>query len=506
MQSVSSPGRRRWVVIAVVAVLLLFLLFSNEAGSRGSKRIIASLKSSFHVEVPPGYLHVLIPADHKDVNLCKTVVSAAVTDFSTPTLINWGESFKNPKLVGNGSHLAKISGVLAYLQKLGRERDDDLVLIVDGYDVWFQLRPSMLIARYYAINEAANARIRKAMGSRAMDAEKIEQTIVFSAQKRCWPWKADDPACYAIPEWSLPADAYGPETDVDIGFKKNPYVKFRQRYLNSGNVMGRVGSMRTLYQRAMHKAEKDANFGSDQKILSEIFGDQEFQREVMRERHQSSWQRFSGWATGKRSILDSHSTRHPRERRKGQPDEFGIGLDYASLIGHPTVFCEEDSEWLRHSDAEHITKASADRGVDPPRIKELATDVSESQPPFLTMVPTGQHAEDQMWREVPLYSNVWTSVVPGLIHHNAHRDGLKKLRKTAWDRMWYFEGLRWLYNSTVAGPSGPVAVVDDASGKRQAWWSPTRNKGGAESDKGKWLSWAHLCGEYEGELFRDGGE
>ena len=98
---------------------------------------------------------------------------------------------------------------------------------------------------------------------------------------------------------------------------------------------------------------------------------------------------------------------------------------------------------------------------------------------------------------------MWTSVVPGLIHHNAHRDGLKSLRVSVWDRMWYFNHSRKLFESNAAGPVGPVAVVHDDDGKEQAWWSPIAEKGGAKSDKGEWLPWDELCQEFEGEVFRD---
>ncbi|KAI4705454.1 hypothetical protein J4E81_000336 [Alternaria sp. BMP 2799] len=450
-------------------------------------------------------LHVLIPADHKDVNLCKTMLSAAVAGYPTPTLINWGATFDDKSLVAGGSHIAKISGVLEYLRKLGPERDDDLLLLVDGYDIWFQLRPSALISRFHAINNAANARIRKTMGSRAAAAEGISQDIVFSAQKRCWPWKPEDPPCYAVPQSSLPEDVYGPQTDTDIGWDKNPYVKFRQRYLNSGDAMGRVGAMKALFERAMEKADKDRNFGSDQKIFSEIFGDQEFQREVMRQRHRGFFQKTGDWLTGRKSILSPQSERHLREHRAGKPDEFGIGLDYASLLGHPTVFAEEDSAWVTHGDPKSIAQASAELNVAPVRVHDLVQDITESQPPFRPAVvaPGAKFPDEKSWNDVPLYTNMWTSVVPGLIHHNAHRDGLKSLRVSVWDRMWYFNHTRKLYESNAMGPVAPVAVVHDDAGVEQAWWSPIAEKGGAKSDKDEWLPFNDLCKDFEKEVFRD---
>ncbi|KAF1838435.1 hypothetical protein BDW02DRAFT_485116, partial [Decorospora gaudefroyi] len=378
-------------------------------------------------------LHLLIPANHKDVNLCKTMLSAAVAGFPTPTLINWGQDFSDEKLVAGGSHLAKISGVLEYLRTLGPERDDDLLLLVDGYDIWFQLRPSSVVTRFHDINAAANARIRQAMGTRAMG--DIRQEIIFSAQKRCWPWKANDPPCYAVPESSLPKDIYGPQTDTDIGFEKNPYVKFRQRYLNSGDAMGRVGALKKLFERAMVEADKDRNFGSDQKIFSGIFGAQEVGREAMT-RNLGFLQRIADWVRGRKS-----------EGVNGE-NEFGIGLDYASLLGHPTVFAEEDSAWVKHSDLADIAKASKELEISPVRVDgNLASDIVSSRPPFRldAPLPGADFPAETAWRDVPLYTNMWTGVIPGLIHHNAHRDGLKSLRVSVWDRMWYFGRARTIY-------------------------------------------------------------
>lgn len=503
-------SRRRRVLVAATFILLVILLFAvNGDRHLVPNSIPSSLSSPFSgkKDTPKksAILHLLIPADHKDVNLCKTMLSAAVAGYPTPTLINWGAKFDDKTLVAGGSHLAKISGVLEYLRTLGPERDDDLLLLVDGYDIWFQLRPSALVSRFHAINNEANTRIQQTMGSKAAAAEGITQDIIFSAQKRCWPWKPEDPPCYAVPQSSLPNDIYGPETDTDIGFEKNPYVKFRQRYLNSGDAMGRVGAMKALFERAMEKAEKDRNFGSDQKIFSEIFGDQEFQREVMRQRHRNVFQKMGDWLTGRNSILNPQSERHLRDHKGGKPDEFGIGLDYASLLGHPTVFAEEDSAWVTYDDPKSIAQASAELKIAPVRVHDLAQDVTDSQPPFRPAVvaPGSTFSEDKTWREVPLYTNMWTRVVPGLIHHNAHRDGLKSLRVSVWDRMWYFNHSRKLFESNAAGPVGPVAVVHDDDGKEQAWWSPIAEKGGAKSDKGEWLPWDELCQEFEGEVFRD---
>lgn len=494
-----ARGRRRYGFIAAAVTVFLFLTFrSTNDLFLGKSPVFVG----YGADKSSAFLHVIIPANHKDVNLCKTMLSAALTGYPTPTLINWGAEVMDNNPIAEGSHIAKFSGILKYLQNLSPEHDNDLVLLVNGDDTWFQLRPSTLIERFHEINRAANARIRQKIGEETARLWGIEQSIIFSAQKRCWPWKADDPPCYAVPESSLPRDIYGPETDTNIGLGKNPYVKFRQRYLNPGDAMGRVSAMRSLFRRAMEEANKSGNSGSDQMIFNQIFGDQEFQREVIRRRSLPWLERWREWREGK-SIIDAHPTHHVRKHRSGNPDEFGVGLDYASLIGHATVFAEEDAAWVKHNNPTQMNEVSKELAIDTMRVKELAKDISQSQPPFrvAATLPGTSFPDDKSWTDVPLYTNMWTDVVPGLIHHSAQPDGLRSLPVSMWDQMWYHNHSRALYESITAGPVGPVAVVNDS--KEQSWWSPIVQKGGAQPDNGEFIEWRELCSDYDAEIFRD---
>ncbi|KAH0362797.1 hypothetical protein KCU65_g7787, partial [Aureobasidium melanogenum] len=301
---------------------------------------------------------------------------------------------------------------------------------------------------YFDINRRADERVRKELGSSVVKAHNIHQQIVFSCQKRCWPWSKEDPACYAVPESSLPRDIYGPQTDTDIGDEKNPYIKYRQRFLNSGVAMGTVGAMRKLFTEALTRAEQDPNFGSDQKIFTQLFGPDE---------------RLGRY---KKEHLDAV---------RGKDVEFGLGMDYESSIGLATVFAEDDTEWLTASNQEQLEQAN-------------------SRP-----LP-----REQSWSDVSLFTNVWTGITPAVIHHNAHRDGMKSLREEWWNRTWYQEHARTLYNSHIIAPLGPLAI----SGGKQ-WWSPEDWKGGAGVDpqgvtNETWVRYEEMCDGTEDEVFRDG--
>jgi hypothetical protein len=388
-------------------------------------------------------LHVLIPASKPDPNLCKAIVSSRVLGYPSPTIINWDQTFDDPEFVEGGSHLAKINGSAQYLYSLDETHDDDLVLMLDGYDAWIQLRPQTLVDRFYGINARANERIDAAFEGRNNEQVSVRQDIIFGAQKRCWPWSVDDPPCYAVPQSSLPSDIYGSDTDTDTNDEENPYIKYRQRFLNTGVAMGQVGAMRKMFDQALAQVPEDANFGSDQYIFSHIFGDQELYREILR--------RDAG-STPKDNLNEEHieEVRAKAAARQDGSFEFGIGLDYGSEIGLNTVFAEDDTEWIRFSDRDQIHEAQNDRGISQEnrRLNAVADDISPTAPPF----------EEVPWKDVSLFTDVWTGISPVVVHHNAHRNEMKTLRETWWPRIWFQTHLRALLDASGTGPTSYVAI------------------------------------------------
>ncbi len=453
--------------------------------------------------------------------------------YPVPTLLNYGQNFTDAE-----ARVQKIPAVLSYLSTLHSSRDGDLVLLVDGYDVWFQLRPEVLLERYFEVNRKANARVTKRLGSKAVEKEAIEQKVIFSAQKKCFPRDEDDPACFAAPESTLPRDVYGPETDKAVSNEENPYIKFRPRFLNAGIVMGELGAVRKLFARAQERLEQEQLEGrrggsSDQTTFSQIWGEQEFSREVLRERYLSTSQRIGRkikavFGMKAPSIISPHPTHKlmPSSATAGAGAasfEFGIGLDYESLLGHPTVFAEYDSEWLTYSDAASISKATQTLGITPQRVSSLPDDIARSLPPFWTQNP--QEVSSFLppittpWSNTTsLLTNLWTATVPALIHHNAHMNDFKTQRTAAWPRIWFQAHARALLDANVLEPYRPFAVTRSTGmkgGSREtAWWGRENRKwdthvAGVEKEK-EWVGWEALCGGKSGlvgaeeEVFRDG--
>lgn len=505
-------------LIALVFLSICVLIYSTWSSNT---KVLSSQGNQHNHNTQSSYYHLLLPASEASAGLCKTIFSAAVLGYPTPRLLNWQRKFEDEHLIFGGSHVAKIEGVLGFLRQLEPQHDDELVSIVDGYDVWFQLRPEVVISRYNEINKRANYRIRSRLGIKDAEENNVKQTVVFSAQKKCWPASPDDAACFAVPQSELAADIYGPQTDHDIDDEKNPFAKMRQRYLNSGTVIGPVGDVRAIFERAAEKALVSTNFGSDQGIFAEIFGEQEYQRELIRAQNLSRLQRI--FLALKRvtvglSELDDVTSPHPTHHGMnpatpgGRNYEFHIGLDYGGELSQPTVFSENDLAWLKHKDINDIRDKSTMAGMEGKvRVKGLPGDVAASTPPFWAsdVASAANLPTSQTWEDMAVYTNLWTGTTPVAIHHNAHHDGLKTRIQTFWNETWYFPHLRELLHASARDIRAPVAVLEN-SGVQHEWWDPTDERGGARVEigslPGDWIGWQDMCGttEITDEVFRDG--
>ncbi|USW58776.1 hypothetical protein Slin15195_G120950 [Septoria linicola] len=432
--------------------------------------------------------------------MCKTLLTGSMLGYPIPTLIAWNESHNQGHLLGGGSHVAKISRVLEYLEKMPTSQDNELIFMMDAYDIWFQLPPEVLISRYYMINRKANQRLRTRLGN-AYDAEHIRQTIIFGAGKRCAPNQMHTVACYPIPDSPLPDDLYGSNTDTVMG--KNKYTSQKQRYLNSGYIIGPLGDMRKMFKRAWEKVEATHDHdewdngshgsdfmyhGSDQSIFNIMWGEQEFQREVLRRRHLGVIDRMLGRgkplshhieSTLVEDPLNPPFTHQPMEHKEGRPDEFGIGVDYFSDLGHQTVNTEDDTKYLTYEN--DVAEQLKDRkGIFdcPPRVTgQLPQDVLQTTPPS---------SVEKTWAQLPLFTNVCLNTIPVMIHHN----GDKGARSWQWPIAWMQSHARRTFEQ-VLGDEQNVR----ASGK---------STGGAYLPSGQHLSFQELCPQnYEYELFRD---
>lgn len=464
--------------------------------------------------------------------------------YPVPTLIAWGQEGKEAEAGGwvmsGGSHMAKISATLNYLNGLDPAQDNDLVIMIDAYDVWFQLPKSVLMERYHMINEQANKRIIKQIGSDAMQKENVTQSIIFGSGKRCAPNQLHTIACYPIPASPLPDDIYYGNTDTDIG--PNEFASRRQRWLNSGVIVGPVAKLRELFAYAEELAKSHpANdpqdngshgsdnmyHGSDQSIFATIRGQQEYQREVIHRQYNPHYtsddqspedvdnapamsssdkaapQRLSRRGGGNIDVLrydplNPPFTHEEWEAREGHSYEYGIGVDHFSDLTHETINSETDGRWLLHNQSlpEQITGRTRfdckwrlpDR-LPNDMLSEASTEVMQKVARKMVS-----------WEDQTLYTHLCTGTVPVIVHHNGDKDARTKM----WHLPWWKPYVKDMMGAEMQNEKTNSSNELDwekhrkapATGEGASW-------GGAWIDRGEFLSFDELCpAADQEELFR----
>jgi hypothetical protein len=445
----------------------------------------------------------VIPITIPSPNVCKTILSATVLGYPAPVIVNWGLDYHDVSHWELGKNLPKIPGLLKYLDSvmhpnatdLERLEEDDLVLMVDARDVWFQLPVEVLISRYHEINKRANERLRKQWkGPGPMP---MKQTIVTACEKKCYP---NDPELFGVdmrcdiwPESPLRPDLFGPETDKNA----SDFYHTRPRYINGGMYIGPAGDMRRFFRRAMERMNELIGQGfpvrSDQGMNGYLMGQQEIWRQ---------WQRKN----------------HMKEvELKGQIDEnfeFHAGLDYAMEISNQVSLTDIDKslglywgDFALLGNKERTQRQSELRGISPSRLNGVPEDIMASRNPLTKFEKSAN------WSNMPLYTDFAIGTVPAIIHHN----GYKERCQTWWDQPWYHQKLRKLYPSKVKFRpfNESLATVETEDGLVR-YWAPLAEARDRYPRKVNEMEFEELCkwGEkplkdartnWWDEVMRDGG-
>lgn len=451
-----QPSRRRFIakVAASLSLIWLFIFLAYRSGIAGYH----TSASDDDGHIKSNFFHLVIPGS--SAGFCRTLFSAGALNYPTPRIVNWDKKFEDSEKLDGGFHLAKIEGVNDFLQKLDGSHHHELVYIPDGLDTWFQLRPEVLIQRYNNVRHRLEQRAWPRYGL------KYDQTIIFSAQKKCEAGENAFP-CSMVPPSDVPEDMYG----VDVA---------KPQYLNSGSIMGTVGALKALFGHAKWKSEQRKYF-SDQEVFAEIFGDQEYYREKVL---------FENPEAGNSSDVSD-----PRNGRVHEPTiklpcdscQFGIGLDYWGELS--TAAMDFDDSLVPINYAEDM-----DSFVD----FDLPEDIIESTPPFWTPDYSGDvELPSKSWSEISLITNKHSGVRPVTVHHGATNDPSKP-----WQQNWHFPYLRTLTSAHAKSPRIAFAVVKDDEGQIREYWGPNDGFGGARVHDpkglpGQWKQWDELCGSEE---------
>ncbi|KAF7196668.1 hypothetical protein HII31_02038 [Pseudocercospora fuligena] len=456
--------------------------------------------------------HLLLPATGPNLNFCRLILSAAITGYPEPIFIGWdGRGMYN----GSESHLFKITETLTYLRSLPPSSDNELVLVLDAYDVWLQLRPEIMIERYYKVLKKNDDRLRieGILGKRYDSSNPpMRNTLVFGPDKIHWPQGSEDAATWAVPESSMPRNAFGPDTDTDM-------YTARPRWLNSGTILGPVKDMRDMFSATVDMLSKKYNAeyefrNSDQYYFAEVWAEQEVHRMRLREGEEIFSQPHE--------LPDGGVGRIP-EIPEGKRTEYGICLDYETEMFQTAAAYDHHLTWMRfnHStlhpdlrrlgDDQRAAETASGLGREL-RIDEwvLKSDVRRSSPPFSALRDPQPEQAQSSWADVLLGTNVVTQDAFPLFHVT----GDKSLRDRWWPRMWFHPYSEQLLKDTKAlqlAQEDPrqFSVVD---GVRWRGAIPVMkknhdefglpedskdSKGGGWRDSGEYVHWGDMCGAFE---------
>ncbi|KAK9448524.1 uncharacterized protein V1518DRAFT_434177 [Limtongia smithiae] len=244
---------------------------------------------------PYNNIEFLIPMTNSHFNFCRSLYTALINDYPPPKMINYGKVYETAP----EARLYKIRGIADYLHSLSA---DKVVFIMDGYDVWYQLPYREFVDLYKDMAKSGKT------------------TTIFGADKKCWPNDPASPACTAVPESTLPRNAYGAGTDEL--FRINPdrrymSANFRPRWLNSGNMIGPVSVLGDIYSRANYSITHAGPGGifSDQLFISEIYGQQQLPMIVD---FNSTLFQTMAYSTKDLQIATAEEFAYPRHRPAGE--------------------------------------------------------------------------------------------------------------------------------------------------------------------------------------------
>jgi hypothetical protein len=445
-------------------------------------------------------LHFLIPASKPNPHFCYNLAAAAANRYPAPVILGWN---------GTGdfdaahTHLAKLRAINRYLQNLEEADDDDLVLIVDGYDVLMQLPPEILIERYFQVVDQHDGRISRRLGISIEETRKrgIRDTVFWGPDKWCWPTDYAAARCWAVPDSPLPRDAHGPMTGSgDMEFN-NP------KWLNSGTTLGPVKDVRVLLAASMEEIQRTYNpkfeqKESDQLYIANIWGRQEYFRSL----DASHGEPVGGGPPDRRVPV----------RKEGENVEFHTALDYESSMFFLRAANEPFYDYIPFDHS----------GLNARMNKDMFGEGQHFVPFDIPMPANVMFALTRLYDSIPdlhagKTANEWIRKVRlgvGFVTKSIfplwHCTGPKDVIDPEYTKMWFYPYARSLIKATVrAFQGGELITAHNVAGRTWApkWPYPNTDElsdelGGAWTDYDglTFVEWESMCGPWAPILF--GGE
>jgi hypothetical protein len=428
--------------------------------------------------------HLLMPAETDSNNFCKTTLSAMLLNYPPPTAINFHETFATPA----DRERQTLASIHDYLNNAKMVHDDDLVLIVDGQETWFQLPSDVMVKQYEQVLEQANGRLLRKYGKTNEGLQKFNQTIVFGAEI-CG---GKDAACKDAPRSILPQDTHG----AKVSGKSEDMPA---RHINPKVAMGPAKDLRVLYEAALRIFEKQNSENQTLRtVFATILSEQQSRRDATK-KSQPAAAALQAWISKLRTekhATEKHATarRIPSAKvtlRKEKKYEYALGLDYTHTLFQPSP----------HPKTHELTHLHANSTA------RLPASLESSKPPFWSPDPYQHNPSPNEhpayinaltytsqidtlpdrhtnWSAVPLVANTRTGAIPAALASSA----------VAWEALWYAPHARALLRAALRAPQSPDGYHNSAVGGDRSWDVRGGRGGVWTAPEALWMQWGEIDG------------
>ncbi|KAJ4361469.1 hypothetical protein N0V95_001886 [Ascochyta clinopodiicola] len=456
--------------------------------------------------------HLLMTSEKDSDAFCKSTLSAMLLNYPPPTAVNFRQTFTSPE----NKERRTIYSIRDYLDNAKLVHDEDLLLIVDGQDTWFQLPSDVIIKQYEAVVEYANARLLKRYGVDENKRQRFNQSIVFGAEKMC---EEDDMTCKYAPQSILPNDMYG--SSEESSTEDQP-----ARFLNSKVVMGPAKDLRAFFEAALKKyEEKNSEKQTLQSVLATMFGEQQLRRDAVLTKGKSATTKLREWVgkaavehvAAERRLEAANITFHPETRY-----EYSIGLDYTHTLFQPLVYSTLDELVpLVHENSTDLLKYRHPNTITPhlslpstllasklpfwsPNLYLHNPSPNTNKPAYIDKLEYANKLDrlpnrHTSWSRLPLIQNTYTGAIPALILrvpdsiHDPRLSGISSAR-IAFNNLWFAPYKRALLRKYFRTPQSPNGYHNSLVGGDR-FWDQRGGRGGIWTSKEQiWLPWGEVDG------------
>lgn len=362
--------------------------------------------------------------------------------------------------------------MLAHLEDNRTVKDNDLVILVDGRDTWFQLPSELMIRQYMTVVADANRRVKNEYGGG------FAQTIVFGAKKTC---EGDEFACSLMPSSVLPRDTYRTREGMEEAGELVP-----AQYLDAETLMGPVKDLRALYQTALLVLDEgESQYRTVQSVMNTLFGEQTLARQMYKKENRPSALKIYDHISGALKGSNKKDKTSNFTLQKNLQYEFSIGLDYMHALFQPLMECAEDELLITQ-----LTNETKTMPKDRPQMLHVSSDL-----PFAFVNATGP-----FWRPDDLMNDPSPNDKSAYIDKLEYRYGLDKLphHNTAWTNISLIQNT---YTGAIPG-TFRAARGSDSPGNDQASQASDGNLSDAHLRNGNVTRTSLWYARYERALLR----